>query len=57
MKDKLGILEAISIIAIIVITQIILDFPEYIIDLSRNWKHCKYYIFSNYFINIFNNYF
>ena len=34
MKNKLSIFEAISIITIITISQIILDFPEYIIDLT-----------------------
>lgn len=34
MKNKLSIFEAISIIAIITIAQIILDFPEYLVDLT-----------------------
>lgn len=34
MKNKLNVFEAISIITIITITQIILDFPEYLVDLT-----------------------
>ena len=34
MKNKLSIFEAISIISIITIAQIILDFPEYLVDLT-----------------------
>ena len=34
MKNKLNVFEAISIITIITIAQIILDFPEYLIDLT-----------------------
>ena len=34
MKNKLNIFEAISIIIIITVAQIILDFPEYLVDLT-----------------------
>ena len=34
MKNKLNFFEAISLIAIITIAQIILDFPEYLVDLT-----------------------
>ena len=34
MKNKLSVFEAISIISIITISQIILDFPEYLIDIT-----------------------
>jgi hypothetical protein len=55
MKDKLNVFEAISLISIIIISQIILAFTESIINLSRNWEHCKYAIFRGYFTYILQN--
>ena len=34
MKNKLNLFEAISLITIITIAQIVLDFPEYLVDLT-----------------------
>lgn len=57
MKNKLTIFEALSIIAIITIAQIILNYPEYLIDITGTRNSCKSNDFKHIFFNyLFNNF-